>query len=143
MNVTSGNVAENWSYFREQWNNYKIATGLREKDKKIGVATLRKIMGKDCYNIYKRLALEEEEKERVTSILDGLEKYFKPASNITYERFIFNTCDQQSHETIDEYVNKLRGLSETCEFRTLRDNLIKDRIVLGTKNKQVRVTLLN
>ena len=28
--------------------------------------------------------------------------------------------DQQSHETIDEYVNKLRGLSETCEFGTLK-----------------------
>ena len=143
MNVTSGDVAENWSYFREQWNDYKIATGLREKNKKIRVVTLRGIMGKDCYNIYKRLALEEEEKERVTSILDCLEKYFKPALNVTYERFIFNTCDQQSHETIDEYVNKLRGLSETCEFGTLRDSFIKDRIVLGTKHKQVRVTLLN
>ena len=143
MNVTSGNVAENWSYFRDQWNDYEIATGLREKDEKIRVATLRGIMGKDCYNIYKRLALEEEEKERVTSIIDGLEKYFKPALNVTYERFIFNTCDQQSHETVDEYVNKLRGLSETCEFGTLRDSLIKDRIVLGTKNKQVRATLLN
>ena len=85
----------------------------------------------------------EEEKERVISILDGLEKYFKPAVNITYKRFIFNTCDQQSYETIDEYVNKLRGLSETCEFGTLRDSLIKDCIVLGTKNKQVQVTLLN
>ena len=63
--------------------------------------------------------------------------------NVTYERFVFNTCDQQTHETIDEYVNKLRGLSETCEFGTLRDSLIKDRVVLRTKNKQVRVTLLN
>ena len=143
MNVTSGNVAENWSYFREQWNDYEIATGLREKDKKIRVATLRGIMGKDCYNIYKKLTLEEEEKERVTTILDGLEKYFKPALNFTYERFMFNTCDQQSHETIDEYVNKLRGLNETCEFGTLRDSVTKDRIVLGTKNKQVRVILLN
>ena len=143
MNVTSGNVAKNWSYFREQWNDYKIATNLREKDKKIRVATLRGIMGKDCYNIYKRLALEKEEKERVTSILDSLEKYFKLVLNVTYKRFIFNTCDQQSHETIDEYVKKLRGLSETCEFGTLRDSLIKDRIVLRTKNKQVQVTLLN
>ena len=143
IKVTSGNVAENWSYLREQWNDYEIATGLREKDEKIRVATLRGIMGKDCYNIYKRLALEKEEKERVTSILDGLDKYFKPALNVTYERFIFNTCDEQSHETIDEYVHKLRGLSETCEFGTLRDSLIKGRIVLGTKNKQVRVTLLN
>ena len=63
MNARSGNVAEKWSYFREQWN-YKIATGLREKDEKIRVATLKGIMGKDCYNIYKRLALEDE-KERV------------------------------------------------------------------------------
>ena len=142
MNVTSGNVAENWSYFREQWNDYEIATGLREKNKKIRVATLREIMGKDCCNIHKRLVLEEE-KERVTSIVDGLEKYFKPTLNVTYERFIFNTCDQKSHKTIDEYVNKLRGLSETYEFGTLRASLIKGLIVLGTKNKQVRVTLLN
>ena len=137
MNVTSGNVAESCS-FREQWNDYEIATGLREKDEKIRVATLRGIMGKDCYNIK-----TGRRKERVTSILDGLEKYFKPALNVTYERFVSNTCDQQSHEIIDEYVNKLRGLSETCEFETLRDSLIKDRVVLGTKNKQVRVTLLN
>ena len=144
MYVTSGNVAENWSYFREQWNDYEIATSLREKDEKIRVATLRGIMGKDCYNIYRRLALEAEEKERFTNILNGLVKYFKPALNVTYERFVFNTCDQQSHETIDEYVNKLRGLIETCEFGTLiRDSLIQDRVVLGTKNKQVRVTLLN
>ena len=60
----SGNVAENWSYFREQWNDHEIATGLRENDEKIRVAILRGIMGKDCYNIYKRLALEEE-KERL------------------------------------------------------------------------------
>ena len=82
MNVTSGNVAKNWSYFREQWNDYEIATGLREKDEKICVSNLRGIMSKDCYNIYKRLALEEEEKARVTSILDGLEKYYKPAVNV-------------------------------------------------------------
>ena len=53
MNVMSGNKAKNWSYFREQWNVFEIATSLREKDKKICVATLREIMGKDCYNIYK------------------------------------------------------------------------------------------
>ena len=93
-------------------------------------------MGKDCYNIYKSLPLDNENKEKIKSILDALEEYFKPNLNVTFERFIFNTCDQQNHESIDEYVNKLRGLSETCEFGTLRDSLIRDRIVLGTKNKQ-------
>jgi len=82
-------------------------------------------MGKDCYNIFKRLPLEGDQKEKIDSILEGLEEYFKPAVKITYERFVFNTCDQQGHGSIDEYVNKLRGLSESCEFRTLHDSLIK------------------
>ena len=38
--------------------DYEIATGLSEKDEKIRVATLRGVMGKDCYNIYKRLPLD-------------------------------------------------------------------------------------
>ena len=108
MNLTSGNVAENWSYFREQWNDYEIATGRREKDEKIRVATLRGIMGKDCYNIYKRLPLKDESKERVQSILDGSKEYVKPALNVSYQRFIFNTCDQQSHESIAALMRLMR-----------------------------------
>ena len=68
---------------------------------------------------------------------------FQVSIKLMYKRFNFNTFDQQSYETIDEYISKLRGLSETCEFGTLRDSLIKDCIVLGTKSKQVRVTLLD
>ena len=41
MNVTSGNVAKNWSYCRESWNDYKIATDFREKNEKFSVATVR------------------------------------------------------------------------------------------------------
>ena len=142
-NVASGNAAENWSYFTEQWADNEIATGLSDKDEKIRVATLRGVVGKDCYNIDKKLPLDNENKEKIKSILDALEEYFKPDLNVTYERFIFNTCDQQNHESIDECVKKLRGLSETCEFGTLQDSLIKDRILLGTKNEQVQVTWLN
>ena len=63
MNVTSGNVAKNWSNYKESWNDYKIAKGLREKDLKNYVATLRGIIGKDCYNLSKRLPLEDENKK--------------------------------------------------------------------------------
>jgi len=35
MNVTSGTVAENWNYFREQWKDYEVATGLKQKDENI------------------------------------------------------------------------------------------------------------
>ena len=53
MNVMSGNIADNWIYFREQWMDYEIATGLSNKDEKNCVATLGEIVGKECNNIYK------------------------------------------------------------------------------------------
>ena len=39
-----GNVAENWSYFGEQWINYETAPGLSKKNEKIFVATLRGVV---------------------------------------------------------------------------------------------------
>lgn len=41
---------------------------------------------------------------------------------------------QESDETIDQYVTELRKMSETCEFVTLKNSLIKDRIVLGVND---------
>ena len=45
---------------------------------------------------------------------------------------------QESGETIDQYVTVLIKLSETCEFGTLKNSLIKDRIVLGVNNGKTR-----
>ena len=53
---------------------------------------------------------------------------------IVYERYLFNTCNQQPNEQVDQYVNKLRQLAASCEFQGLRDELIRDRLVLGCRD---------
>ena len=61
----------------------------------------------------------------------------------TYERYIFNSRNRESDETIDVYVAALRKLAQTCNFcECLHDTLITDRIVLGVKSKQLRKRLL-
>ena len=52
------------------------------------------------------------------------------------------TRAQETSETIDQYVTTLKRLSNTCEFGTLRDALIKDRIILGVKSQKIRERLL-
>ena len=49
---------------------------------------------------------------------------------------------QKSGETIDQYVSVLRKLSETCGFSTLKNSLIKDRIVLGICDTKTTERLL-
>ena len=59
-----------------------------------------------------------------------------------YERYIFNTCVQQSEESVQSYVTRLRKLAASCEYGVLTDDLIRDRLVIGLKNQGDKVRLL-
>jgi len=48
MNM-KGYVASNWKFFKDQWQNYEIASGLAQKPVNVRLATLKVVMGKDCY----------------------------------------------------------------------------------------------
>ena len=45
-----------------------------------------------------------------------LDEYFSPKKNVDYEVFQFRQAVQQSGETIDPFVTRLRKLSAACEF---------------------------
>ena len=49
----TGNVYHNWTYFKEQWGNYEIATRLDERTEMVRLSTFKAVIGKDCYTILK------------------------------------------------------------------------------------------
>ena len=49
---------------------------------------------------------------------------------------------QQPGETIDQYVTDLCSKAAQCEFGTLTDSLIRDRIVCGVLSDRTRSRLL-
>ena len=55
---------------------------------------------------------------------------------------MFNTRRQQAGETIKEYVEEVKKLSETCDFGSLQDRLIRDRLVIGFSDAETRTQLL-
>ena len=99
-------------------------------------------MGKDCLEIFLNLELTPEEKASVTSSLKALEAYFKPKTNVVYERFMFNSATQSSEEGIDEFVNRLRKMASSCKYGALTDEMIRDRIVIGVRDKDSKLRLL-
>ncbi|KAJ8025997.1 hypothetical protein HOLleu_33717 [Holothuria leucospilota] len=75
--------------------------------------------------------------------MEKFEEYYAPQKNITWERHRFNTRNQKPNKTIDQYVIYLRNKAKSCEFRTLQDGFIRDRIVCGVNNNnQIRRCLL-
>ena len=49
---------------------------------------------------------------------------------------------QEQAESIDTYITTLRALAETCDFGTLKDDLIRDGIVCGVRENGIRRKLL-
>lgn len=55
---------------------------------------------------------------------------------------MFFMRSQSSEETIDTYVTDLKHKAKDCEFGDLTDSLIRDIIVCGMRDDNVRARLL-
>ena len=71
------------------------------------------------------------------SVMCKMEKHCIGEVNEIFERYCFNKRDKLPTETVDNFVADLKTLAKTCNLCVcLRDSLIRDRILLGIKNKQ-------
>ena len=138
-----GNVAENWRKWKQRFELFLAASGLSEKDDKVQSATLFHVAGPDALEIYNTFVWEHEGDERkIVKIMEKFQAYCEPRKNITWERHVFNTCNQEVGETIDQYVTKLKTKARSCEFSALKDSLIRDRIVCGIHSDKIHSRLL-
>ena len=139
----AGNVAENWRKWKQRFQVYLTASGIDAKDQKVQSATLLHVAGEEALEIYNTFTWDNDgDDEKVSAIMAKFEAHCNPRKNITWERHLFNTRNQQPGETIDQYVTDLRTKAKTCEFGTLSDSLIRDRIVGGIISDSTRSRLL-
>ena len=54
--------------------------------------------------------------------------------NVIFERARFNRRNQLPGETIEQYITVLYVLIETCEYGKLKEELLRDRIVVGIRD---------
>ena len=62
--------------------------------------------------------------------------------NEAYEKYQFNKRDQELNESIDSFVAALRHLVKTCNYGTLEESLIRDRLIMGIRENSTRKRLL-
>ena len=121
----SGDRVTNWEFFRQQWEDYELGTGIEHRPEPVRLATFRSVMGKGCIEIFLNLELTPDVRASVTSSLKALEAYFKPKTVVVYERFLFNSATQSSEEGIDEFVNRLRKMASSSVPLT-RERILAD-----------------
>ena len=142
LNLDSSDKADNWKMWKQQWNNYLLLSNLGKLSLEYQTAMFENCLGPDGLRIYNSLSLGDEAKT-LKNIMEKMTTQIVGEQNETYDRFIFNSRNQQSNESIDEYINELRTLAKSCNFcDCLHDSLLRDRIVMGIIDKDCRKRLL-
>ena len=94
-------------------------------------------MGSDAEDILKSFDLSEEDQKDYTKVLERFESHFVKKRNVIYKRAKFNQRRQQEGESVDSFITALHTLVEHCGFGSLRDEMIRDRIVVGLLNPRL------
>ncbi|KAG5865221.1 hypothetical protein JTB14_002849 [Gonioctena quinquepunctata] len=63
--------------------------------------------------------------------LDSFQKFFISRRNIIFESFKFNFMIQKPGESVNSFITCLHSLAEHCDYGELKEELIRDRIVVG------------
>ncbi|XP_074025754.1 uncharacterized protein [Leptinotarsa decemlineata] len=138
----SGDLSGNWKLWKQKFDLYLIASGKTSKADPVKIAILLNLLGDEAIKIYNTFEYEEdEEREKLATILSKFEAHFNPTKNLVYEHFKFFKREQLSCETIDQFITALKQLASTCDFKE-KDVLIRDRIVLGVKDPRIQEKLL-
>ena len=134
---------DNWKLWKELYANYSIVSHLDDESQRFKRSFLISTMGKEALQLYNRCSpLQTDTANDIIAKLDSL---ILGTLNETFERYKFNTRSQKPGESIDIYVGDLKILAQTCGFCNCgtKDSLIRDRIILGVSDIELRKILLH
>ena len=136
-----GNLAVNWKKFKSA--NYEVASRLNTQSRDLHTATLLTCIGPDVLEIYDGLPFANtEERTQIDKVVELLDAYFIGETNEIYEAYLFNQRVQEIRESFDSFLTALRSLAKTCNFGSMQDRMIRDRVVVGVRDNGTRKKLL-
>jgi hypothetical protein len=142
LNVNS-DPEEAFNIFKESWKNYCRATEMEtwstnQEARKISV--LMSAIGEEAIKKYNNFGIQESD-NTCEIILNVISSKMVPKKNVIYNRYIFNSRNQ-GEENFDLYYSELIKLVDDCNFKDLRDELLRDKIVFGIKDISLKKDLL-
>ena len=120
-----------------RFERFREASGLSTKLPAEQVNTLVYCMGEEADDILTSLHLTEDENGPYEVVKQKFDTYFNGSKNVIFERARFNQRRQEADESVDEFVTALYRLVEHCDYGTLKDEMVRDRIVVGIRDEQL------
>ena len=122
-----------WTRWSNRWRRYREASGLDTRPEKEQINTFIYTLGEQAEDILLSRGIEEKD---YASVLDAFNNYFGVRRNLVAERAKFNKMTQ-GNDSMDVFIHKLYRQAENCEYQGLREELIRDRLVVGVTDDKL------
>ncbi|XP_078793900.1 uncharacterized protein LOC105353799 isoform X3 [Oryzias latipes] len=129
--------ADDWPKWIKRFERFRIASGLETQAEENQVNALIYSMGEEAEDILVSLHLSPEEAVDFHTVKTRLDTHFVARRNIIFERAKFNQRQQEMEETVDSFHTALQCLAEHCGYGALHSEMVRDRFVVGLKDKRL------
>ncbi|KAL5506839.1 hypothetical protein EMCRGX_G008586 [Ephydatia muelleri] len=122
---------DEWEKWRRRFEQFRVASGLSGESGERQVCTLLYCLGEEAENVLSSMNATVEERGSYVAVLKKFNDFFKVRKNIIFERARFNRRAQRDGESVEQYISDLYSLAENCEYGAMKDEMIRDRLVVG------------
>ena len=120
--------------------SYSVASKVNKEEGDVQVAAA---IGPEVRKVFKTWNLSATERKDIKGVIERFDNYCNPRKNIPFERYLFNSRQQEPGASFDRYVTALRQIADKCAFDAITpDDLLRDRIIFGIAHSKVRERLL-
>ena len=128
---------EEWKKWKSRFEQFRLASGLSEASEERQVSSLLYCMGEDASDVLDTTDISPENRKKYSEVLSKFDEYFKVRKNLVYERANFNRANQLCDESAEQFITRLHQMADSCEFGELKNEMIRDRLVIGIRDEQL------
>ena len=132
----------NWITWGKRFDRYYKGTNLAERSREEQISIFLYTMGECAEDILTTLKIDENDAEvTYETLITAFDDFFDQRKNVIVERAKFNKRVQKEGESIDTFIQDLHKLADECNYGTLKEELIRDRIVVGVIDDDLSLEL--
>ena len=123
---------DEWPCWKRGFEQFRQASGLTAEDDSRQISTLLYFMGDNAEDTLASTDISRADWSRYATVIAKFDTFFLVWKNVIFEHMSFNWCNQEDVESAEQFIT---SLADNCAYNDLKDDLIRDCIVVGLRDK--------
>ena len=128
---------DEWNRWKRRFEQFRLASGLSSEDDERQISTLLYCLGQDAEEVLVSTSITTKQRKKYKDVLEKFDQFFKVRRNTIFERARFNRRNQQADESAEQYITVLYSLADNCDYGEFKDQIIRDRLVVGIRDNSL------